>query len=144
MQRVLIIGRVSGALRRGAPAECKIISVSPAVSEILTEAGVAHASVLEYWQAPESWDEIHRMIAPLLAAGGEAPPAPWWDDWSHLIVDEARVDFFWWQEALRIVEVERPSAALVQEVDETHASYRTLRAIARAFELLGVPTESWE
>jgi hypothetical protein len=148
MGRVLVLGYVSDAIaglgdERGAAADWRLISLSPTVSDYLRTVGLPHVSVVEYVTVV-GWEAIHEEIAGVLRGlSADLPDDAWLDDWSHLIVDEARVLFFWSHVALGIVDVERPSLVLIQEPLESHSSYLALSSMAAACMLLGQPVETW-
>jgi hypothetical protein len=117
MNEVLILGHLCGAVERfdGEPvrrAERRLIGASPGVCEFLRDARLPHASISEYVEV-SGWEAIHAQVERALrglstpGAGG----APWLDDWSHLIVDEARELFLWSGVARRILAVERPASS---------------------------------
>jgi hypothetical protein len=148
MRRVLVLGYVGDAVVRlgdevARSADWRLVSLSPAVSDYLRTANVPHVSVVEY-VGVIGWEAIHEEIAGVLRGLSADPPdAAWLDDWSHLIVDEARVPFFWSHLAHRIVDVERPSLMLIQEPLESHSSYLALSSMAAACRLLGQPVATW-
>lgn len=151
MKEVLILGHlVAGAehfdRERVDRPDRRLIGASPAVCELLRDARVAHASLFEYVEDTE-WEATHARIARALC---ELPaPAPdvrgteWLDDWSHLIVDEARELFLWARVARRILDAERPTTVLLQEPIEARSSRRVLQLMGLAYELLGQRVETW-
>jgi hypothetical protein len=151
MKQVLVLGYPSDGVERldfenVRTAGYRLVSLSAAVSDILREHCLPHASITEYFEHP-GWDEIHAGIAlTLRELSGSPPPSfgvGWLDDWSHLIVDEARELFLWSRAAQRLVDVEQPAAVLVQETSESRSSHRALRMIALACRLLGRHVETW-
>ena len=141
MKRVLILGCAPDASGNAwtLPPDCVLISASPAVSELLAETERRYTEAIDY--VAGGWDAIHERID---RAARWSDRAPWLDDWSHLIADTVRVDFFWAEVARRIVEVERPAVVLVQRPIESHPCGESLGTIAAALELLGAAFEWFE
>jgi hypothetical protein len=151
MKRVLILGYLSDGVERlyrerVRMADYRLVSISPEVSEFLRQCRLSHASILEYVEFAD-WEAIHEEIGRALRELSASVAAPfgaeWLDDWSHLIVDEARELFLWSRAAKRILDVEQPSAVLLQEPAESRSSHRALCTIALACRLLGRNVETW-
>jgi len=149
MRRVLILGYVDDAVSRlgdacAGPTDCRLIGLSPAISECLRERRLPHVSVLEYVGSTE-WEAIHEEIGRVLQGlSANVRDVNWLDDWSHLIVDEARALVFWSQVARRILDVEHPAEVFIQKPLESHSSHHALISIASAYRLLGQQVESWQ
>jgi hypothetical protein len=149
MRRVLVLGEMPpiAALHGEAigGADCTVVSVSPWLDEQLDEAGVASRPAARYAVLAD-WDAIHARLARVLAPGGRAAiaRAPWWDDWSHFLADEARGDLYWAHVARRIVERECPARLFLQRVAAHAGAAGSLAALAAAFTMVGQPWTYWE
>jgi len=124
----------------------RVISISPALSDALVDAGVAHRSSERYFAAAD-WSAIHDRVAVQLrrmAAGSEAiARSPWLDDWSHLLGDELRDTLYWMRVAEQVLRRERPHQVCVQRLASAHPASPALAALRAAFAQFGHPCRPW-
>jgi hypothetical protein len=146
---ILILGTLPDARRRAEIAEragLRIVSTSPWLSAQLDALAIPHRSADTY--APlRTWEDIHaaaaRRVRRLYRRGGAPVDDAWFDDWSHLLVDEVRQQTYWEHVARRLVANGRPQMMEAQRLPPSSAPAMAVIALTRALAALGCRCTPW-